>query len=384
MDAENRKQIQRLKEVQKGAQRLRCMEHLGRTHWRSYGHIPETRTRKPLQMDPATEDVLWLRAKVDQSSTPGEMLPTLHEPGSRLLGRNLVSLSTRAPIGPARGMSATAELLKKFGYLQQDPRIGFDPHRTDMGQRCKYTQAIKIPTNNQNINFKINRKCGVDFPSLKEAGLIEKSVSNTTQNQVCKPLSKVRTFPTVSNLSSNNGVLKIICTKSKRRRNIPHFLTSFDFELRTPSYNSRQANELNSQSYGVHCGIQKERTEIVIQKAEKLLSSPLRAQASSSVGSTDTQRTISEDPDTTEVDRILLHEPHLNRQYPDEIENPDGKLTIWPRGSSSSLNTADSVETKKLPDLLDDLPKTHVNLKHKVQDWINNHLQCSYSFESKS
>ena len=62
---------------------------------------------------------------------------------------------------------------------------------------------------------------------------------------------------------------------------------------------------------GVHNGIQKEMTEIVMQKTEKLLRSPLRAQASSSVGSTDTQRTILEDPDTRGVDRILLDEPHL-------------------------------------------------------------------------
>ena len=114
MDAENRKRIQRQNEVQKGAQRLRCMEHLARTYWRSYDDIPETRTRRTLQLEPATEDILWLRVTVDQNSTPGERLSILHEPGSYLLPSNLVSHSTRAPIAPVRGMSATAELLEEI------------------------------------------------------------------------------------------------------------------------------------------------------------------------------------------------------------------------------------------------------------------------------
>ena len=43
-----------------------------------------------------------------------------------------------------RGMSATAQLLKKFGYIQQERPLVMDPYRTSKGQRCKYSNSIKV------------------------------------------------------------------------------------------------------------------------------------------------------------------------------------------------------------------------------------------------
>ena len=109
MDVDSRRQIKRRNEVQKGAQRLRCLEHFARTQWKSYGKISDTRDKcKPFQPEPLTEDVT--RLKLKQTSTTGhDNLPPINEPGSYFLERDVnVPLSARAPIVPVRGMSATA------------------------------------------------------------------------------------------------------------------------------------------------------------------------------------------------------------------------------------------------------------------------------------
>ena len=390
MDLGNKRQIKRRNEVQKGVQRLRCVEHLARTQWKSYGKIPDTRyKRKSFKPDPLTEDVTRFKSKMNQSSRSGYDLPPVNEPGSYFLGRDAdASLSARIPLVPVRGMSATAQLLKKFGYSQQEPKILYDPHRTNKGQRCKYTKSMKMPVDSCLFGSGTGMRDKILQSISKDTGRMVDHVCKTQSNprkQVYVPLSKLRKFPTVSNISSGNGVLKVIYTKSKiSSGGVPVVLPSFDFELPTPSCAKKQiiGNPADYRSK-TDKDIQRENTEVVIRNAETLLNSPLKAEITSSQGSTDTKRTLSENPDPREVDRILLDNPVSNQPFPDEIQNPDGKLIVWPK-ESSSANTADSIATHKLPGVLQGLPKTHVNLQHKVQDWIDNHLECSYSLESNA
>ena len=205
---------------------------------------------------------------------------------------------------------------------------------------------------------------------------------SSIRKQVHVPLSKLRKFPTVNNISSGNGVLKVIYTKSKiNRGGVPVVLPSFDFELQTSNYPMKQVTG-NAADNRTTTGkdVQREKTEVVLRNVDQLLNSSLKPEINSSQGSTDAKRTLSENPDPREMDRILWEDTPNNHPYPDEIQNPNEKLIVWPK-ESSSMNTADSIATHKLPEVLRNLPKTHVNLKHKVQDWIDNHLKCSYSLE---
>ena len=386
MDLGNKRQITRRNEVQKRAQRLRCVEHLARTQWKSYGKLPDTRKkRKSFQPDPLAEDITRFKSKMNQSSTSGYDLPPVNEPGSYFMGGDDLSLSARAPLAPVRGMTATAQLLKKFGHSQQEPKILYDPHRTNKGQRCKYTNSMKMPADNCLSGSGTEMRDKILESVSNDAGHLVDHVCKTHSNprkQVYVPLSKLRKFPTVSNISSGNGVLKVIYTKSKiSSGGVPVVLPSFDFELPTTSCAKKQIIG-NTVDYGSRRDkdIQRENTEVVMQNAEKLLNSPFKPEITSSQGSTDAKRTLSENPDPREVDRIFLDRHVSNQPYPDEIQNPNGKLIVWPK-ESSSANTADSIVTHKLPGVLQSLPETHVNLKHKVQDWIDNHLECSYSLE---
>ena len=109
MDLDSRRQIKRQCEAQKGARRLRCLEYLGRTQWKSYGKISGRRNkRKPLQTEPLAEDLT--RLKLKQTLTTENELPPIHESGSYFLGGDAnVSLSTRGPVAPVRAKSATVE-----------------------------------------------------------------------------------------------------------------------------------------------------------------------------------------------------------------------------------------------------------------------------------
>ena len=386
VNVDSRRQIKRQSEVQKGARRLRCLEHLARTQWKSYGKISDTRNKhKPFQSEPLTEDVT--RLKLKQTSTTGFNLPAINEPGSYFLGRDVnVPIRSRAPIAPVRGMSTTAHILKKFGHPQQESKILYDPHRTNKGQKCKYTKSMKIPAESWLLGcYTGTRGKQLEFGSNDTGYSVENDVNKKHSNirkQVHAPLSKLRKFPTVSNISSGNGVLKVIYTKSKiSRGGVPVVLQSFDFDFQTSNCAMKQVTG-NTADRKTTTGkdVQRKKTEVVMQNANRLLKSPLKPEINSSQGSTDAKRTLSENPDPRELDRILQDDPLSNHPYPDEIQNPDGKLIVWPK-ESSSMNTADSIATHKLPEVLRNLPKTHVNLKHKVQDWIDNRLKCSYSLE---
>ena len=367
MDLGNKRQIKRRNEVQKGAQRLRCVEHLARTQWKSYGTIPDTRyKRKPFQPDPLAEDVLRFKSKMNQSWTAVFDLPPVNEPGSYFLGRDAdASLSARIPLAPVRGMSATAQLLKKFGYSQQEPKILYNPHRTNKGQRCKCTKSMKLPADSCLLGSGTGIRDKLLESVSKDTGHAFDRVCKTYSNprkQVYVPLSKLRKFLTVSNISSGNGVLKVIYTKSKiSSGGVPVVLSSFDFELPTLSCAKKQIIG-NTADYGSRTDkdVQREDTEVIMRNADRLLNLLLKAEITSSQGSTGTKRTLSENPDPREVDRILLDNSVSNQPFPDEIQNPDGKLIVWPK-ESSSANTADSIATHKLPGVLQGLPKTHVN-----------------------
>ena len=386
MDVESRRQIKRQSELQKGARRLRCLEHLARTEWKGYGRISGTRNKhKPFQSEPVTEDVT--RLKLKQTSTTGhDNLPPINEPGCYFLERDVnVPLSARAPIVPVRGMLPTAHLLKKFRHPQQEQKILYDPHRTNKGQRCKYTKSMKMPTESWLLGcYKGTRDKQLESASHDAGYSVENDVDkkhSSTRKQVHVPLSKLRKFPTASNTSPGNGVLKVIYTKSKISRGGVPVVPNFDFEFQTSNCAMKQVIR-NTADRRTTTGkdVQREKTEVVMQNANRLLKLSLKPEINSSQGSTDAKRTLSENPDPREVDRILRDDPLSNHPYPDDIQNPDGKLIVWPK-ESSSMNTADSTATHKLPEVLRNLPKTHVNLKHKVQDWIDNHLECSYSLE---
>ena len=247
MDVDSRRQIKRQSEVQKGARRLRCLEHLARTQWKSYGKISDTRNKhKPFQAEPLTEDVTRLMLK--QTSTTGFDLPPINKPGSNFLGRDAdVSLSARVPIAPVRGMLATAHLLKKFGHPQQESKskILYDPHRTNKGQRCKYTKSMKIPAESWLLGcYTGTRGKQLEFGSKDTGYSVENDVDkkhSSIRKQVHVHLSKLRKFPTVSNTSSGNGVHKVIYTKSKiSRGGVPVVLPSFDFEFQTSNCAMKQ------------------------------------------------------------------------------------------------------------------------------------------------
>ena len=388
MDLESRKQIKRQAEVLRGAQRLRCMEYLARTQWNSYGEKPELRHKnQPRHLKPLDKDSTFSRWNENgHSSDPEHFQPAPNatmvslDGESHFLDRDVKLLNTRAPIVPTRGMSATAQLLRKFGNLHSEPlNVVHDPHRTNKGQRCKYTRSMKIPLNTELKGQQLTPR----MKNTKQTTNNVYKLSQINREQVHVPLSKLRKLPTVSNISSDNGILKVIYTKSKVSNGVPSFLPSFDFELQTPPCGSQRATRkaIDFRRDG-GTNVWRQKTEAVMKNTNRLLHAQFSAIDNSSVGSTDVKRTLYENPDPEELNRMLLDDPTCDQPYPDEVENPGEKLIIWPKGSSS-LNTADSIATHKLPDILESLPKSHVNLRHKVQDWINNHLQCSYSLESK-